>query len=54
MYIVYAPYWLKGQGVILEQEVISTTPIKSKSYPGADNKSRGSKNAYQTFLWDTL
>ena len=27
---VYAPYWFEGQGVILEQEVCSTTPLKLK------------------------
>ena len=27
--LYYAPYWFEGQGGILEQEVCSTTPIKS-------------------------
>ena len=29
---VCAPYWFEGKGVILEQEVCSTTPIKFESY----------------------
>ena len=29
---VYAPYWLEGQWVILEQEVCWTTPFKNDSH----------------------
>ena len=49
---VCAPYWFEGQGVILEQEVCSTTPIKIESYlitGGSKPKLFKGKKCY--FFW---
>ena len=47
---VCAPYWFEGQGVILEQEVLSKTPIKIKSLLECHGpKSPRAKKRYKAF-----